>query len=165
MECGGEALDGQVGARWECNWDCRIDPSWESLETAAQWLVSFLALPPSLSFFPRLILPPPFQYTIQAIWTAGFHKIPALFLILNNKQYRVLKQRTYNLKGVSFETDKFVAMDLPNIDFPKLAESLGVKGVRATSLKEVEGHVKDWLKDRSGPVLLDVEIETGFKPQ
>ncbi len=41
------------------------------------------------------------KYTIQAMWTAAFHKIPCLFLILNNRSYRVLKQRTYNIKGVS----------------------------------------------------------------
>jgi len=105
------------------------------------------------------------QYTIQAIWTASFHKIPCLFLILNNRSYRVLKQRTYNIKGVSYETDKYVAMDLPGIEFTKLAESLGVKGMKVTTLEEVKGAVNGWLADRTGPMLLDVWIETEFKPK
>ena len=31
------------------------------------------------------------MYSIQALWTASHHRLPILFVIFNNREYRILK--------------------------------------------------------------------------
>src|SRR5205807_3513812 len=73
------------------------------------------------------------MYTCQALWTAARYRIGAIFVILNNTSYRILKQRVHALRGHAAQTDIYVAMDLvdPAVDFVGLARSLGITADRA----------------------------------
>ena len=106
------------------------------------------------------------MYTMQALWSAAHHKIGcAVFVILNNGSYRILKQRMNAMREYAAQADHYPAMDLvnPSIDFVALAGSLGVRGARASTLDEVRTHMKEAL-GRNEPFLLDVAMDRTFKP-
>ncbi|SDR37533.1 benzoylformate decarboxylase [Rhizobiales bacterium GAS191] len=99
-------------------------------------------------------------YTIQALWTAAHEKLSTVFVILNNRSYRILKQRTKAMRGYAAQTGNFVAMDLrdPPVDFVKLAESFGARAVAAETIDEVLAAVADGFA-HAGPTLIDVAID------
>jgi benzoylformate decarboxylase len=105
------------------------------------------------------------MYTCQALWTAAHDKVAVIFLILNNRSYRILKQRTNAMKGFAAQTDRYVGMDLvdPAIDYVGLARSLGVKAERATALSEVVDLLRRALAE-GGPHLIDVELDRTYTP-
>lgn len=105
------------------------------------------------------------MYTCQAFWTAAHERLAVVFVIINNRGYRILKQRTHALKGFSAEDDRYVAMDLdrPLIDFLGLAQSLGVPGERVEKAADVGPALARGLGS-SGPYLLDVQVDAAFKP-
>jgi benzoylformate decarboxylase len=105
------------------------------------------------------------MYTIQALWSAAHDRIPVTFVILNNRSYRILKQRTNALKGHAAQMDKFVAMDFtdPPIDFPGLARSMGLETSSAKTLDEVRKALSAAIKSNK-PTLIDVELDRSFKP-
>ena len=105
------------------------------------------------------------MYTIQALWSAAHDKVAVIFVILNNRSYRILKQRTNALKGHAAQMDKFVGMDFtdPPIDFPNLARSMGVEALSASTLDEVRSALATALKANK-PMLIDVALDRSFKP-
>lgn len=105
------------------------------------------------------------MYTNQAFWTAAHERLAVVFVIINNRGYRILKQRTHALKGFSAEDDRYVAMDLdrPFIDFVGLAHSLGVPGERVEKAAEIGAALARGLAS-GGPYLLDVQVDPAFKP-
>src|SRR6185437_6811066 len=72
------------------------------------------------------------MYTCQALWTAAHDRVGVVFVILNNRSYRILKQRTNAMKGHAAQTDRYIGMDLtdPAIDFVAMARALGVAARR-----------------------------------
>ena len=52
------------------------------------------------------------MYTVQGLWTAARYRIDAVFVILNNTSYRILKQRLHNMRGLSEQADNYVGMEL-----------------------------------------------------
>ena len=105
------------------------------------------------------------MYTNQAFWTAAHNGLGVVFVIINNRSYRILKQRTHALKGFSAQDDVYVAMDLdkPLIDFVGLAQSLGVAGERVEKAVEIGPALARGLA-AGGPYLLDVQVDATFKP-
>jgi benzoylformate decarboxylase len=76
------------------------------------------------------------MFSLQALWTAAHERVAVTFVILNNCSYRILKQRTLALGDHAARTGRLIGMDLvdPPIDFVGLAASLGVEGIRVTTL-------------------------------
>ena len=74
-------------------------------------------------------------YNIQALWTAAHLRLPLVYVIANNRGYRILKQRVRAGHGV----DRFVGMDFddPPIDFAGLAAAMGVRSGRVADADEV----------------------------
>jgi benzoylformate decarboxylase len=105
------------------------------------------------------------MYTFQALWTAAHERIGVTFVILNNRSYRILKQRVHALRGHAAQTDVYVGMDLiePAIDFVSLASSLGVEAQRAETIRQATGLVEKAL-GQSAPMLIEVAIDRAFKP-
>ena len=69
-------------------------------------------------------------YSPQAIWTAAHENLPVTFIVINNREYNVLKnfmrgQESY----LSNRQNQFIAMDItdPPIDYLAMAQSYGVK--------------------------------------
>ena len=105
------------------------------------------------------------MYTCQGLWTAARYRIDAVFVILNNTSYRILKQRLHNMRGLAEQADSYVGMELldPKIDFVGLARSLGIKAERAKTVHEATDLIGHALKN-GGATLIDVELDRAFKP-
>jgi benzoylformate decarboxylase len=106
------------------------------------------------------------MYTCQGLWTAARYRIDAVFVILNNTSYRILKQRLHAMRGLAEQTDSYVGMELldPQIDFVGLARSLGIAAERAKTVHEATDLVAQGLNGGGGPLLIDVELDRAFKP-
>jgi len=74
------------------------------------------------------------MYSIQALWTAAHHKLAIVFVILSNREYRILKHNV-DVWRQNFEAgtqNPYQHMDLtgPDLDFVHLAAGMGVEGIR-----------------------------------
>lgn len=78
------------------------------------------------------------MYSPQALWTAAREQLPVVFAVVDNGQYRILKDYLRGMAGTSVATGRFVAMDLdPAVDFVGLATSMGVAGTSAATTDEI----------------------------
>ncbi len=103
------------------------------------------------------------MYSIQGLWTAAHLKLAITYIIVNNRSYRIIKDRLVALRN----TDAFVAMDLknPEIDYVKLAESLGLRTARVSKPGDIDATIKRMMAGAQaggGPCLIDVQVEDGF---
>jgi benzoylformate decarboxylase len=99
------------------------------------------------------------MYGIQALWTAAHFKLPITYVIINNRSYRIIKERLQAMRG----TDQFVAMDMndPAIDFVAVAEGLGMHAVRITDPAKLTEALKSAIA--SGvPNLVEVVVADGY---
>ena len=105
------------------------------------------------------------MYTCQALWTAAHERIAAVFVILNNSSYRILKQRLVAQRGLAAQVDRFVGMELndPTIDYVGLARSLGVAAERATTVHDATNLIARGLKS-DAPLLIDVPVDRNYRP-
>jgi benzoylformate decarboxylase len=72
-------------------------------------------------------------YSPQALWTAAHEELPVTFVVMNNREYNVLKAFMRAQAGyASARSNRFVAMEIdrPEIDFLALAQSMGVPARR-----------------------------------
>ncbi len=99
------------------------------------------------------------MYGIQALWSAAHLKLPVTYVIANNRSYRILKERLVSMRG----SDRFVGMDLrdPEIDFARLAQSMGVPARRVTDPQDVVPALREALAS-GAPRLLEVMVADGF---
>jgi benzoylformate decarboxylase len=98
-------------------------------------------------------------YTIQGLWTAARYGLAIVFVVFNNASYMILKGGLVAMKGASAESGIFTGMDItnPEVDFVKLAESMGLGARRVSKAAELRPAL-DWALNESGPTLLDVAI-------
>ncbi|HYV06862.1 MAG TPA: thiamine pyrophosphate-dependent enzyme, partial [Blastocatellia bacterium] len=98
-------------------------------------------------------------YSIQSLWTAARYKLGVVFVVFNNTSYMILKGGLAAMGGESIKRGVFTGMDLtePEIDFVKLAESMGVSARQVTRASELRGAL-DWALGEDRPALLDVSI-------
>ena len=100
------------------------------------------------------------MYAIQALWTAAHYDLGIVAVIVNNRSYRILKQRTRALGGASAATDTYVGMDLtdPAIDFVALSEAQGVPAERVATLPDLRTALARGFAG-PGPRLIEVVID------
>jgi len=73
------------------------------------------------------------MYSPQAIWTAAHEKLPVTFIVMNNREYNVLKNFMRSQSDyVSAKANRFLAMDIedPAVDYLALATAMGVPARR-----------------------------------
>ena len=102
------------------------------------------------------------MYSIQALWTAAHHDLAVVFVILNNREYRILKHNmdTYRQRFGAKPERGYPNMDLvaPDLGFVDLARGMGVEGLRVTKPGELRPAL-DRALGAGRPFLLDVAIE------
>ncbi len=105
------------------------------------------------------------MYTIQGLWTAAHEKLPVVFVIINNSSYRILKQRANAMQQFAAQTDLYVGMELdnPRIDYVSVARGLGIEARHARTTADVRELLAAALLANQ-PMLIDVEMDRGFKP-
>ena len=98
------------------------------------------------------------MYSPQALWTAAHLKLPITFVILNNRGYRILKERLIAFHG----DERFIGMDFkdPPIDLSALSTALGTPGQQINDPDEFIASFSESLKS-SEPSLLEVMVEPG----
>jgi benzoylformate decarboxylase len=72
-------------------------------------------------------------YSPQALWTAAHEKVPVTFVVINNREYNILKKFMRSQPHyASVRANRFIAMDIvdPAIDFLALAASMGLPARR-----------------------------------
>lgn len=99
------------------------------------------------------------MYGIQALWTAAHLKLPITYVIINNRSYRIIKERLLSGR----KSARFTAMDMkdPPIDFVSVAKGLGLSARCVTDPADI--HLALMEAFRSGsPSLIEVIVEDGF---
>jgi len=94
-----------------------------------------------------------FQFTMEEIGAAVHHRIPITMVIFNDATHTAVKaaqKRTY--------PGRYVAVDLVNPDYVKLADAYGIEGVRVNSPEELT-QALERAKSSTMPVLIDVPIQ------
>jgi benzoylformate decarboxylase len=96
-------------------------------------------------------------YGIQALWTAAHERAGAVFVVLNNREYRAVKQGVANAGGAP-ELGR-VGADLadPPIDWPSIAKGFGIASRRAETADEIVRTVASALAT-GAPCLVEIPI-------
>ncbi|MDN4017578.1 thiamine pyrophosphate-binding protein [Zwartia panacis] len=99
------------------------------------------------------------MYSIQSLWTAAHLKLNITYVIINNRSYRIIKERLLAMRG----TDDFVAMDMndPAIDFAGVAKSMGMSSQVVTDPTQIAGVLQAAMAS-PGPQLVEVIVSRGF---
>lgn len=102
------------------------------------------------------------MYSIQALWTAAHHDLPIVFVILANREYRVLKHNidAYRARFDVKSNKPYMHMDLsgPTMGFVDMAKGMGVAGTYVAKADDIEAAVAAAFKSGK-PHLIEIEIE------
>lgn len=98
------------------------------------------------------------MYTVQALWTQAREKLDVTTVLLSNRKYQILLGELANV-GANPGRTALDMMDLgnPDIDWPKLAQSMGVEAARTDTAEGFADLLAHSLK-RSGPFLIELMI-------
>lgn len=102
------------------------------------------------------------MYSITALWTAAHHNLPIVFIILSNREYRILKHNVdiYRQRFGIESNRAYAQLDLrePELGFVEMAAGMGVAGQRVTEPEELVTALGEALAS-GAPRLIDVAIE------
>ena len=102
------------------------------------------------------------MYSIQALWPAAHHDLPIVFVILANREYRVLKHNidAYRARFDVKSNKPYMHMDLsgPALGFVDLARGMGIGGTHVTRAEDIRPAVAAAFKSGK-PHLIELEIE------
>ena len=102
------------------------------------------------------------MYSIQALWTAVHHNLPIVFVILANREYRVLKHNLdlYRQRFDAASSNPYPQMDLnaPAMGFVEMAAGMGVPAVRVSEPDQIGAALSAAFAARA-PRLVEIVIE------
>ena len=102
------------------------------------------------------------MYSIQALWTAAHHNLAIVFVILANREYRVLKHNidTFRQLFTAPSNQPYPQMDIngPELGFVDLARGMGVPGVRVENADDIKSAIDKALAS-GGPYVVELVIE------
>ncbi|HTP84348.1 MAG TPA: thiamine pyrophosphate-dependent enzyme [Alphaproteobacteria bacterium] len=91
-----------------------------------------------------------FLFTATELATAVRHKIPLVTVVFNDNAYGNVRRMQEDRYG-----NRVIASDLTNPDFPRMAESFGITGLRARTPEELRTALEKTLAARA-PALIEV---------
>jgi benzoylformate decarboxylase len=102
------------------------------------------------------------MYSIQALWSAAHHKLAIVFVVLANREYRILKHNV-DVWRQNFQPGTqhpYQQMDLagPALDFVRLAAGMGVEAVRVEEADGIAPAVAAAVA-ANRPYLVEIAIE------
>jgi len=108
------------------------------------------------------------MYTIQALWTAARHNVPAKFVVANNGSYKLLQMNVdqYWKERDIPKHDYPLSFDLsqPPLQFAELARGMSVQAVRVEKPWEIAPAIREMLAF-PGPFLIDLVLESDTHPE
>lgn len=102
-------------------------------------------------------------YSPQAIWTAAHENLPVTFVVMNNREYNILKNFMKGQEGyLSTRSNRYIAMDIdaPAIDYLALAASYGLPARRVTGAADIAPAIEAGIASGSANL---VEIVIGIE--
>jgi benzoylformate decarboxylase len=100
------------------------------------------------------------MYSPQALWTAANEDLPVTFIVINNREYNVLKTFMRSQPhSLSAQTGRFIGMDLtkPPIDFGALATAMGLPAKRLGRADEIADTVTEAIAS-CRPNLIEIAV-------
>jgi benzoylformate decarboxylase len=94
------------------------------------------------------------MYSIQALWTAAQRKLPLTVVVINNSGYGAMRSFSQVM-----QVRKVPGLDLPGIDFVKLAQGMGCDAVRVTASSELAPALQHGLM-LEGASLIEVVVDS-----
>lgn len=94
------------------------------------------------------------MYSIQALWTAAQRKLPLTVIVINNAGYGAMRSFSQVM-----QVRNVPGLDLPGLDFVKLAQGQGCEAVRVTKSSELAGALKRALS-QNGTSLVEVMVDS-----
>src|SRR5690242_4136093 len=94
------------------------------------------------------------MYSIQALWTAAQRKLPLTVVVINNAGYGAMRSFSQVM-----QVRNVPGLDLPGIDFVKIAEGHGCDAVRVAKASELAPALKRALA-RKGTSLVEVIVDS-----
>jgi benzoylformate decarboxylase len=94
------------------------------------------------------------MYSIQALWTAAQRKLPLTVIVINNEGYGAMRafSQVMQVRNVP-------GLDVPGIDFAKIAEGMGCMAMRVTKSSELAGALQRGLAHQ-GTSLIEVTVDS-----
>jgi benzoylformate decarboxylase len=99
------------------------------------------------------------MFGLQGLWSASRYEVPVTFVVINNGEYRTLKDTLDQSGGASAEHGRYIGMDLapPALDWQSAARLFGIDAVRAGSADELRDAVASG-KDLAAPLLIEAPV-------
>ncbi|MCA6119117.1 benzoylformate decarboxylase [Bradyrhizobium sp. WSM 1738] len=94
------------------------------------------------------------MYSIQALWTAAQRKLPLTVVVINNSGYGAMRSFSQVM-----QVRNVPGLELPGIDFVKLAEGMGCHAVRVAKSSELASALKQGLS-HDGTSLVEVIVDS-----
>ena len=96
------------------------------------------------------------MYTVQALWTQARENLDVTTVLFSNRKYQILIGELANVGANPGRT----AMDMldignPDIDWPKMAQAMGVDAARATTCEQLNDLMAQSYR-RKGPFLIEL---------
>jgi benzoylformate decarboxylase len=94
------------------------------------------------------------MYSIQALWTAAQRKLPLTIVVINNSGYGAMRSFSQVM-----QVRNVPGLELPGIDFVRLAEGMGCHAVRVSQAAELGEALKRGMADE-GTSLIEVIVDS-----
>lgn len=94
------------------------------------------------------------MYSIQALWTAAQRKLPLTVVVINNSGYGAMRSFSQVM-----QVRNVPGLELPDIDFVKIAEGMGCNAVRVGKASELGSALKRGLAHQ-GTSLIEVMVDS-----
>ena len=94
------------------------------------------------------------MYSIQALWTAAQRKLPLTVVVLNNSGYGAMRSFSQVM-----QVRNVPGLDLPGIDFVRIAQGMGCDAVRVANASELSSALARALA-HEGASLVEVIVES-----
>ncbi|UFZ07906.1 benzoylformate decarboxylase [Bradyrhizobium ontarionense] len=94
------------------------------------------------------------MYSLQALWTAAQRRLPLTVVVINNSGYGAMRSFSQVM-----QVRNVPGLDLPGLDFVKLAEGLGCDAVRVTTSADLEAALARSLA-QDGTSLVEVMVDS-----
>ncbi|MEU8180221.1 thiamine pyrophosphate-binding protein [Micromonospora sp. NPDC049044] len=99
------------------------------------------------------------MFGLQGLWSAARYGVPVTFVVMNNGEYRTLKETIDRRGHLTGAADPYLGLDLgpPELDFTRAAEFFGIRALRVHSADHLaEAVAKAAVGDEA--VLIDVPV-------
>lgn len=99
------------------------------------------------------------MYTVQSLWTMARENLDICVIIMANRKYQILQIELARVGAQSMTKKTLDMLDIgnPDLNFVQLAEGMGVKATRVTSIEAFNATYASAIKNH-GPQLIEVVL-------